>query len=270
MEMEYAVEQTKSNRAILVSSMFKPFVESYDESWEIAGCQPVLLGPIEAADITSGYAYIDNDVCVSTVAVVGQYLRALQNADPLPDAVLVAELCSECRSICLANLARMALDHAGFSSVGIKTLPEDDLQSACAKMASLGQLQHEDANDNRVPVGLFGPAPVLLTRAFHEAVTDRLEANGIKVVMPRIENLIGQRDVFEPAIADFARAGIQYVIGVIPFGCMSGHAYARGRLRTLQKLYPDMQITLIDYDPSASDINTVNRTELVIQSIFED
>jgi len=264
------VEQTESKRSILISSMFRPFVESLGASWEIDGLRPTMLGPIEAADITCGYAYIDNDVCVSTVAVVGQYLRALQSADVMPAAVLVAELCSECRSVCLENLTRMALDQAGFPSIGIERLSEDNLQAACSTLMLSAPPQTNEQTGGRVPVGLFGPAPVLLTRAFHEAVTDRLEANGIEVVTPQIGSLIGQRDVFEPAIAYFVEAGIQHAIGVIPFGCMSGHAYARGRLRTLQKLYPSLQITLIDYDPSASDINTINRTELVIQSIFED
>lgn len=270
-ERKSSVDKIGLDRTILVSSMFGLFVESLGASWVIGGLRPIMLGPIETEDITYGYAYIDNDVCVSTVAIVGQYLRALQLTDDLPSAVLVAELCSECRSICLENLTRMALDQAGFPTVGIERLPKNDLAAACTVLApSTYAPSMKRHSGNQVTIGLFGPAPVLLTRAFHEAVTDRLEANGIKVVMPRIESLIGQRDVFEPAIADFANAGIQYVIGVIPFGCMSGHAYARGRLRTLQKLYPDMQITLIDYDPSASDINTVNRTELVIQSIFED
>ena len=265
------MEQTESAQSILVSSMFRPFVESLGESWGAGGYQPVLLGEIEASDITSGYAYIDNDVCVSTVAVVGQYLRALQAADDLPGAVLVAELCSECRSVCLGNLTRLALDHAGFPSVGVMTLSNDDLEAACGRMAPPPRLSLPESDAaSTVQVGLFGPAPVLLTPAFYEAVTERLEANGIEVVFPQIEELIGNRDVFEPAIAQFVDAGIRYAIGVIPFGCMSGHAYARGRLRTLQKLYPGIQITLIDYDPSASDINTVNRTELVIQSIFDD
>ena len=258
--------QTGTGQTILVSGMFEQFTGNPADEAEIAGLRPIQLGPIGSEDITSGYAYIDNDVCVSTVAVIGQYLRALQSADTLPAAVLVTELCRDCRSISLKNLTRLALDHAGFESVRIEDLSDADLHAGCPAPVAPDELPAGE----KIRIGLFGPTSVLVTPAFYRAVTERLESNDLHVVMPPLAHLIGQRDVFEPAIKYFADAGITYAIGVIPFGCMSGHAYARGRLRTLQKKYPNMQITLIDYDPSASDINTIKRTELGIQSIFEE
>ena len=45
--------------------------------------------------------------------------------------------------------------------------------------------------------------------------------------------------------------------------------FARGQLRRLREQFPNVEITMLDYDPSASDINLVNRTELVIQSAKE-
>ncbi len=262
---EVSMGQHDSNRILLVSGMFEPFSRALESSEVAARFTPVYLGGIEYADITRGYVYIDNDVCVSIVAIIGQYLRALQDADHLPEAVLAAELCRECRSINLVNLMRLTLDHAGFDSVEIVQLTDAELHMACEAPVAADSLP----DYGKTRIGLFGPTPVLLTPTFTNAVTERLQHNGLEVVLPPLAHLIGQRDVFEPAIDYFIDAGLSYAIGVIPFGCMSGHAYARGRLRTLQKKHPNMQITLIDYDPSASDINTINRTELVIQSILD-
>ena len=258
--------QANLGQSILVGGMFEQFASRIENVTEAASLRPVLLGAINAADITCGYAYIDNDVCVSTVAIVGQYLRALQEADEPAEAVLVAELCRDCRSVNLKSLARFAFDQAGFDSVRIVELSDADLHTACPAPAP----PTECVQDEKTAVGIFGPAPVLLTPEFNKAVIARLEENGLMTVMPPLAHLLGQRDVFEPAVKYFIDAGIAYAIGIIPFGCMSGNVYARGRLRTLQKLYPSLQITLIDYDPSASDINTINRTELVIQSIFDE
>ena len=45
--------------------------------------------------------------------------------------------------------------------------------------------------------------------------------------------------------------------------------YARGQLRKLRKRFPEIDLTILDYDLSASDINLINRTELVIQAAAE-
>ena len=247
----------ETNGSIWASGMFAPFADGAAH----------ILGPICPADIACGYAYIDNDVCVSTVAVIGQYVRLLQKADHLPEAVLIAELCRDCRSGNLGPLLRSALDRAGFLDVGIAVLDDADLHAAAPVPEPADAVAASNAPERTI--GLFGPVPVLITEEFNRTVVERLESNGLSVVMPPIAHLLGQRDVFEPALEYLSRAGMAYAIGVIPFGCMSGHAFARGRLRTLQSRYPSLAITLIDYDPSASDINTINRTELVIQSVLD-
>ena len=247
--------------------MFASFALDTQRISEIQQLDTEVLGPICPADISCGYAYIDNDVCVSTVAVIGQYIRKLQETDSTPEAVLSAALCHDCRSNDLDLLMRSALDRAGFPNVRIIALIDDDLSIAIKEPAITPNSGRPEERPLRI--GVFGPIPVIVTEEFNRTVVERLKANGLEVVLPPIAQLLGQRDVFEPALQFFAGEGITYAIGVIPFGCMSGHVFARGRLRTFQRLYPDLQITLIDYDPSASDINTVNRTELVIQSILE-
>ena len=116
-------------------------------------------------------------------------------------------------------------------------------------------------------IGICGPLPVVSTHEFHRTVTDRLVSSGFQVVVVPPERIVGQRDAFTPAIEFFTEAGIRTVICILPFGCMSGHAYARGQLRTLQQRFPRVEITVLDYDPSASDINLINRTELVMQTV---
>jgi len=224
----------------------------------------LVLPDIDNDDITMGYAYVDNDVCVSTVATIGQYIRALrgeQNPDGF--AVLAPELCRECRSVSLGAVLARALSRADFSQIEIVPFTTADLHRC---------LVVDDMPEPAVginTIGVCGVVPVITTDVFKRTVVDRLEQAGCTVVYPQLRSIVGERDVISPALRAFDAMGIKTVICVLPFGCMSGHVFARGQLRTLQKELPNLEVTILDYDPSASDINLVNRVELIVQSVRE-
>ena len=87
--------------------------------------------------------------------------------------------------------------------------------------------------------------------------------------MPPLDRIAEKRDFFTPALEFFDERGIDAVVCVLPFGCLGGHAFARAQMRRLLARFPRMELTILDYDPSAADINLVNRTELIIQSARE-
>ncbi|MCD8317038.1 MAG: hypothetical protein LUB61_06520, partial [Eggerthellaceae bacterium] len=64
----------------------------------------------------------------------------------------------------------------------------------------------------------------------------------------------------------YESAGIHDVIYLESFGCLKGHVQAKGSLHELQKLFPKMRITVIDYDPEASALNRENRVRLAVES----
>lgn len=253
------------SQIVLVPGTFGRLAKTACTVLESRGMRAEYLGSIDEDDITCGYAYIDNDVCVSTVATVGQYIRFLRRKGSSGIAVLAPELCRDCRSVSLPFVLDVALARAGFDGIDVIPFTDADLHACLAGDEPKTSQRVLAGPDMRI--GLCGPLPVVMTHEFHRTVTERIDSAGFQVVPVPPERIAGQRDAFTPAVEFFAEAGIRTAICILPFGCMSGHAYARGQLRTLQQRFPQVEITMLDYDPSASDINLVNRTELVMQTV---
>jgi predicted nucleotide-binding protein (sugar kinase/HSP70/actin superfamily) len=58
--------------------------------------------------------------------------------------------------------------------------------------------------------------------------------------------------------------GIKNIVCTQPFGCLPNHIVGKGMMRPIKKLYPDVNIVAIDYDPGASKINQENRLKLML------
>ncbi len=228
------------------------------------GFEAVYLGPVTGDDIDTGLAHIDNDICLSTVAIVGQYMRYFNEHDVEEGLhVLAPELCRDCRSVSTPDVLPSTFERAGIT--GVKLVP---FTSSQAKEAATDDGACNVATDKPV-IGVTGNMPVITTDEFRHVVCAHLEESGCQVVMPPATRIADERDFLTPALRYFDEHGITTVICILPFGCLGGHVFARGQLRKLQRTFPHIELTILDYDPSASDINLVNRTELVIQSAKE-
>jgi predicted CoA-substrate-specific enzyme activase len=54
------------------------------------------------------------------------------------------------------------------------------------------------------------------------------------------------------------------IVCVQPFGCLPNHITGRGVIKELKNRYNDINITAIDYDSGASEINQINRIKLMM------
>jgi len=63
---------------------------------------------------------------------------------------------------------------------------------------------------------------------------------------------------------DFIQHGIPNIVCVQPFGCLPNHVTGKGMIKELRRNYPEANITAIDYDPGASEINQINRLKLML------
>lgn len=244
------------------------------------GYNPVYLGEITPEDIDAGMAHIDNDVCAATISVVGQYMRYFDRYGTDDVAVLAPELCRDCRSVSTPYVLPACFAHDGYEDIEIVPFTSADVAEAAKKTATgvtelLAELDDEgkpcaasaeDGKADRPVIGVCGNMPMITTEEFRHVVVDHLIESGCQVVVPPTQRIADQRDFMTPTLEYFQEQGITTVICILPFGCLGGHVFARGQLRKLQKSFPGIEITILDYDPSASDINLVNRTELVIQS----
>lgn len=70
-------------------------------------------------------------------------------------------------------------------------------------------------------------------------------------------------------MVDLIEKGCKRIICLQPFGCMPNHLTGKGMIRPLMEAYPDVQISAIDYDASASAVNQMNRLKLLLATMFE-
>ncbi len=67
-----------------------------------------------------------------------------------------------------------------------------------------------------------------------------------------------------------AENGIKKFIIVQPFGCMPNHVAGRGMEKPLQKIYKDIKILSLDYDPDTSYANIENRILMFVNDLSID
>ncbi len=63
---------------------------------------------------------------------------------------------------------------------------------------------------------------------------------------------------------ELIESGTPNIICAQPFACLPNHVVGKGMFRELRRLYPQANITSIDYDPGASEVNQLNRIKLVL------
>lgn len=65
-------------------------------------------------------------------------------------------------------------------------------------------------------------------------------------------------------------SGVHNIACIQPFACLPNHVTGRGMLKGIKELYPEANITAIDYDASESAVNQVNRLKLMITTAFKN
>ncbi len=69
---------------------------------------------------------------------------------------------------------------------------------------------------------------------------------------------------------DLIESGVPNVVCVQPFGCLPNHVTGKGMIKELRRNYPLANITAIDYDPGASEVNQLNRLKLMLSVAFKN
>ena len=75
---------------------------------------------------------------------------------------------------------------------------------------------------------------------------------------------MGEGWLLTAEMAELIRAGYENIICAQPFGCLPNHICGKGMINKLREMYPQANITPIDYDPSATRVNQENRIKLML------
>ena len=86
-------------------------------------------------------------------------------------------------------------------------------------------------------------------------LTDGLISTGDKM---------GEGWLLTAEMVELIRAGYENIVCAQPFGCLPNHICGKGMINKIRELYPQANITPIDYDPSATRVNQENRIKLML------
>lgn len=65
-------------------------------------------------------------------------------------------------------------------------------------------------------------------------------------------------------MVELLKHGVNNIVCLQPFACLPNHITGKGMIRELRRAYPMSNISAIDYDPGASEVNQLNRIKLML------
>jgi len=71
-------------------------------------------------------------------------------------------------------------------------------------------------------------------------------------------------------MVELLNEGVNNIICMQPFGCLPNHIIGKGSIKELKRVYKNANIIPIDYDPSASEVNQLNRIKLMLSTAFKN
>ena len=79
-----------------------------------------------------------------------------------------------------------------------------------------------------------------------------------------IGNQTGEGWFLTAEMIEYIEHGIPNIVCVQPFACLPNHVVGKGVIKTIRSIYPDANISPVDYDPGASETNQANRIKLLM------
>lgn len=68
---------------------------------------------------------------------------------------------------------------------------------------------------------------------------------------------------------ELIETGVPNVVCMQPFACLPNQVTGKGMIKALKDRYPKANISAIDYDPGASEVNQLNRIKLMLNVAFK-
>ena len=79
-----------------------------------------------------------------------------------------------------------------------------------------------------------------------------------------IGNQTGEGWFLTAEMIEYIENDIPNIICVQPFACLPNHVVGKGVIKTIRNIYPNANISPVDYDPGASETNQANRIKLMM------
>lgn len=80
----------------------------------------------------------------------------------------------------------------------------------------------------------------------------------------QLGNQCGEGWFLAGEVIHLIRNNVDNIVCVQPFGCLPNHVVGKGIIKKVKTIYPGANIVAVDYDPSASKVNQLNRIKLML------
>lgn len=80
----------------------------------------------------------------------------------------------------------------------------------------------------------------------------------------QLGNQCGEGWFLAGEVVDLIKTNVDNIVCVQPFGCLPNHVVGKGIIKKVKSIYPQSNIVAVDYDPSASKVNQLNRIKLML------
>lgn len=94
-------------------------------------------------------------------------------------------------------------------------------------------------------------------------------AHGAAPILSR-GNQTGEGWFLTAEMVSLIEQGVHNIACMQPFACLPNHITGKGVMKALKERYPQANLTAIDYDPGASEVNQLNRIKLMLSVAFQN
>lgn len=217
------------------------------------------------ADIEASRACV-KDVCFVAAAMAGRAVRLMVSGDGPPKRLSVPYVCQKCVLDALPDMVER--------SCGKR--PEIMWVADGEELCELYVAPRSDSLDSvrrsnsRPKIGIVGALPLCFDPYLNDGIVEFLESQDCEVALPNSREMAMEDVRYLGQLESYRAEGIRDVIYLQSFGCLKGHVRARGSYRELQKRFPEIRITYIDFDAETSALNRENRLRLAIEQARDD
>ena len=88
-------------------------------------------------------------------------------------------------------------------------------------------------------------------------------AEGAKEIL-NLGNQTGEGWFLTGEMVECLQNGVNNIVCMQPFGCLPNHVVGKGVAKELRSQYPMANIAMVEYDPSLSFVNQLNRIRLML------
>jgi len=107
------------------------------------------------------------------------------------------------------------------------------------------------------------------SKRFHAPKNIQELAKGASPILS-LGNQTGEGWFLTGEMVELIESGTKNIVCMQPFACLPNHVTGKGMIKELKRRYPGANITAIDYDPGASEVNQINRIKLMMSAALKN